>query len=56
MTLFRRKTWWERAVSPVTDHVDAAGLAKSGLTTLVGLVSLTAVSSAISAARRKDAQ
>ena len=54
MSLFRRKTWWQRALKPVTDHVDAPGLAKSGLTTLLGALSVTAASSAISAARRKE--
>lgn len=54
MGLFHRKSMWQKAIEPVTDHVDSKSLAKSGLTAVVGAVSLTVVSAVVSSLRRKD--
>jgi hypothetical protein len=54
MSMFHRKTWWERALEPVVDRVDAGALAKSGLTTLASALGVAVASAAVSAARRKE--
>jgi len=54
MGLFRRKSIWQRAIEPVTDHIDTKALTRSGLVTVVGAVTLTAASALVSAVRRRD--
>jgi hypothetical protein len=52
--MFHRKSKWERAIEPVTDHVDAKSLTKSAVTAVVGALALTTASAAISSVRRKE--
>lgn len=56
MRLFHRKSMWQKAIEPITDHLnlDAKSLAKSGLTAAVSVISLTAASAAVSSLRRRD--
>lgn len=54
MALMHRKSKWQRALRPVTDRVDTKTVARSGLTTAVGALGLTATSAVISAIRRRS--
>jgi len=55
MRLFwRRKSRWERAIEPLTNHVDGRSLARSGLTAVAGAVGLTAASAVLSSLRRRE--
>lgn len=55
MRLFwRRKSMWERAIEPFTNHVDGRSLTRSGLTAVAGAVGLTAASAVLSSLRRRE--
>lgn len=51
---WRRKSRWERAIEPLTSHVDGRALTRSGLTAAAGFVGLTAASALLSSLRRRD--
>jgi len=50
----RRKSRWERAIEPLTGHIDGRALTRSGLTAAAGVVGLTAASALLSVLRRRD--
>jgi len=53
MGLLHRKSRWEKAIEPVTGHLDAKALARSGITVAVSALSLTVGSAVLSSLRRR---
>lgn len=51
---WRRKSRWERAIEPLTGHVDGRALTRSGLTAAAGVIGLTAASAVLSSLRRRE--
>lgn len=51
---WRRKSRWERAIEPLTSHIDGRAFTRSGLTAAAGVVGLTAASALLSSLRRRE--
>lgn len=53
MGLFRKKSRWQRAAEPLIERVPGKAAIKSGAVAAGAAVAVTAVSSVVSAARKK---
>lgn len=53
MSILRKKSVWQRATQPLSNHVDTKSAVRSGVTTAIGALSLTAASAVVSAVRRR---
>ncbi len=54
MKLIQRKSKWQRIAEPLASAAPAAGVVRSGLATVGGMVAVTVASAVVSAVRRSQ--